>query len=77
MEQNDFRSWDKKVTSGQTVAVPRISSIAVTKFCRGSKLLHFEVSYSHKVFKNCDFIIKKAKKRNNVRGMSAKFKRNS
>lgn len=62
LEASDFKDWNKRVTGGKTVSVPKLRDIQVAKFERGSKLLQFKVSHNDTTFQSVDFLMKKVQK---------------
>lgn len=62
MDVSDFREWNKRVTGGKTVTVPKLRDIQVARFQQGSKTMFFKLSHNDKVFEEVDFIMKRTQK---------------
>jgi len=59
MEVGDFREWNKRVTGGKTVTVPKLRDVQVAKFQHGSKSMFFKLSPNEEELHEVDFIMKR------------------
>ena len=63
LEYTDFTKWDKRVTGGKSVTIPKLKDIQVARFEASSKLLQYKRSHEDDTpFISVDFLMKKTQK---------------